>query len=271
MYALLFIFSEPSSEILQLAAICGDQKFSCYVLPTSSIREQASRITGLTFDGTILFKRGVPVPAVSLHECLTTFHQWLTAIPKPVLFAHNCRNFDSIILCNAITKSNFYHLSEYISGYCDTLPMLKENISMKTTSFSLKTLVRNVLGLTYDAHDAVEDCKYLKKLVEHSSIDAYYLNYTFTVSYIMSIMKQMETKKSNSNSLLPLITGKVVSKSMLNKISSSGLSMHHLHLAYERNGFDGIYTLFTTCFQGKVRVTKQKNIITNVANFLQER
>ncbi|XP_078318478.1 uncharacterized protein LOC111118926 isoform X6 [Crassostrea virginica] len=264
---------ELPSEILQLAAICGDQKFSCYVLPTSSIDKQASRITGLTFDGTILFKRGVPVPAVSLHECLTMFHQWLTAIPKPVLFAHNCRNFDSIILSNAITKSNFYHLSEYISGFCDTLPMLKENISMKTTSFSLETLVRNVLGLTYDAHDAVEDCKYLKKLVEHSSIciDAYYLNYTFTVSYIMSIMKQMETKKSNKNSLSPLITGKVVSKSMLDKISSSGLSMHHLHLAYQRNGFDGIYTLFTTCFQGKVRVTKQKNIITNVANFLQER
>ena len=273
MYALLFIFSEPSSEILQLAAICGDQKFSCYVLPTSSIREQASLITGLTFDGTNLFKRGVPVPAVSLLECLTTFHQWLTAIPKPVLFAHNCRKFDSIILCNAITKSNFYLLSEYISGFCDTLPMLKENTSIRTTSFSLETLVSNVLGHTYDTHDAVEDCKYLKKLVEHSCIciDAYYLNYTFTVSYIMSFMKQMETKKSNSQSLLPLITGKVVSKSMLDKISSSGLSMHHLHLAYQRNGFDGIYTLFTTCFQGKVRVTKQKNIITNVANFLQER
>ena len=202
-----------------MAAICEDQSFSCYVLPTSSIHEQASRITGLTFDGTTLSKRDFPLPAVSLQESLTSFHQWLTAIQKPVLFAHNCRKFDSIILCNAITKCNFYLLSECISGFCDTLPMLKEHISTKTASFSLETPVRNILGCTYNAHDAVEDCKYLQKLIEHSSIciDAYYLNYSFTTSYIMSVIKQMENTKSNLQSSMPLIAGKVVSDSILKK------------------------------------------------------
>ena len=93
------------------------------------------------------------------------------------------------------------------------------HISTKTTSFSSETLVINILGCTYDAHDAVEDCKYLQKLVKHSSIsfDAYYLNYNFTTSHIMSNMNQMENTKSNLHSLMPLITGKVESDSMLKK------------------------------------------------------
>ena len=41
--------------------------------------------------------------------------------------------------------------------------------------------------------------------------------------------------------------------------------MHYLLLAYQRKWFDGIYTLFTECFQSKVRGTKHKAIITNVA------
>ena len=38
-------------------------------------------------------------------------------------------------------------------------------ISTKTTSFSLETLVRNIHRCTYNAHDAVEACKYLQKLI----------------------------------------------------------------------------------------------------------
>ena len=64
-----------------------------------------------------------------------------------------------------------------------------------------------------------------------------------------------------------MITDRVVSDNVLKKRSSSRLSMHQLHLAYQRKGFDGIYiyTLFTECFQSKVRVTKHKTIINNVA------
>ena len=116
---------------------------------------------------------------------------------KTFLFAHNCRKFDSIILCIAITKCNFYLLNECISGLCDTLLMLKEHISTKTTSFSLETLVRNILECTYN--HIMHMMKNLQKLIEHSSIciDAYYLNYSFTTSYIMSVIKQMENTKSN--------------------------------------------------------------------------
>ena len=62
----------------------------------------------------------------------------------------------TVTLCNAITKCNYYLLREYIHSFCDTLPMLREHISTKTTSFSLETLIRNIIGCTYDAHDAVK-------------------------------------------------------------------------------------------------------------------
>jgi hypothetical protein len=29
-----------------------------------------------------------------------------------------------------------------------------------------------------------------------------------------------------------------------------------LHLAYERKGYDGIFSIFSECFEGKVRVKK---------------
>ena len=85
--------------------------------------------------------------------------------------------------------------------------MLRRQISTKNTNFSLETLVRNILGCTYDAHDAVDDCKYLKK---HSSIfiGAYYLNYNFTPSYIMSNIY---------SNWVPLIIGKFVLNSKLKK------------------------------------------------------
>ncbi|XP_061170845.1 uncharacterized protein LOC133180315 [Saccostrea echinata] len=57
-----------SCEIIQLAAACGNECFSCYVMPKSPVQEQATRVTGMTFDGTTLYKRGLPHEAVSLDE-----------------------------------------------------------------------------------------------------------------------------------------------------------------------------------------------------------
>ena len=142
--------------------------------------------------------------------CFYTEKQ-LTTIQNTVLFAQ------IIILCNALTKCNFCLLNEYISGFCDTLPMLKVQISAKTTSFPLEIFFRNIRMCTYDAYDAVEYCEYLKKIIEHSSIciDAYHLNNSFITYYIMSITKQMENTKSNLQFLMPLIPDSILKKKSL--------------------------------------------------------
>lgn len=47
--------SDASCEITQMAAKCGDSSFCQYVLPSVVIQETASRITGLTCDGSQLY------------------------------------------------------------------------------------------------------------------------------------------------------------------------------------------------------------------------
>ena len=85
-------------------------------------------------------------------------------------------------------------------------------------------------------------------------------------------MKKKENTKFNLQSLMPLITGKVVhvSDSMLKRKSLPRnilCAIHILHLAYQRKRFKGIYSLFTEFFKGKVRVINHKNVINVVAIF----
>lgn len=71
---------------------------------------------------------------------------------------------------------------------------------------------------TYDVHDAVKDCKYLKKIIEHNS----------------KCIEQYKTDgkyKTQFTIIDALDPGKVVSDSILKKkTSSSGLSIHNLQL-----------------------------------------
>lgn len=101
---------------------------------------------------------------------MTSFHEWLNNTPgihKPLLFAHNCRKFDSVVLCRALRKCSDIPLQDCIIGFCDTLPMLKDHASCNTTNSTLETLVLEILGCTFEAHNALEECTYLQKLVEH--------------------------------------------------------------------------------------------------------
>ena len=273
-YKHIFPFiSDASCEIIQLAARYADISFCRYVVPSIVIQETASRITGLTCDGSSLYKNGVPMQTCSIQECLTSFRDWLDSTPgihKPVLFAHNSRKFDSVVLCRAIRKYSNIPLQDCIIGFCDTLPMMKNHASCKTSNATLETLVLEILGCRFDAHDACEDCTYLQKLVEHHNTESFYLDYTFSMDYIMQVVAQMEDSKVNLQTLMPLARNKVVSESMVKKMSMSGLSMHHLQLAYQRGGFDGVHSVLSECFHGKPRVTKRKNIISSVVDFFNE-
>ena len=51
------------------------------------------------------------------------------------------------------------------------------------------------------------------------------------------------------------------------KIAGSGLAMHHLALAYQRDQSSGIKKLFSQTVAGKVRVTKSERIIAAVNDY----
>lgn len=87
---------------------------------------------------------------------------------------------------------------------------------------------------------------------------------------VMQVELQMEDSKSNLQTLMPLLTNKTVSESMVKRMSLPGLSMHHLQLAYQRGGFDVVQNVLSECCHGKPRVTKRRNIITSVVDFLKK-
>lgn len=66
--------------------------------------------------------------------------------------------------------------------------------STTTTNYSLETLMKNKLGCLYEAHDAVENCKYLQKLTQHRCI---LIQFHISASYIIDIIKHLERTKSN--------------------------------------------------------------------------
>ena len=76
--------------------------------------------------------------------------------------------------------------------------------------------------------------------------------------------KHLQSAKSNLAALISLIHTKVISSNMGRKIARSGLRNHHIQLAFERAGGDGITALLSESLDSVVRVTKCKNIIDSI-------
>ena len=91
-----------------------------------------------------------------------------------------------------------------------------------------------------------------------------YFNLT-TLSWVEQYTKFLSDNKLNLATLQHLVTCGVISKGMSEKIAKSALCYKHLKLAYERNGEDGIQAFFSEIFNGSVRITKSRKIISSVA------
>ena len=77
----------------------------------------------------------------------------------------------------------------------------------------------------------------------------------------------LRKEKNNLETLAPLLTTGVICKCMAEKAASSCLTYQHLPLVFERDGEFGLNTLLSEKFNGVVRVTKRKTIITQLINY----
>ena len=86
-----------------------------------------------------------------------------------------------------------------------------------------------------------------------------YANHTFSVQFILQSLSQSNESKTNLQTLKPVVDGGFISMNVAKKIANSGLSLYHVKLTFDRNGSDGVYSLFSELtLNGKVRVTKRK-------------
>jgi hypothetical protein len=84
---LLNAVSARTSDIVQIAAACGDEEFNVYVTPQSPISLEASAATGLTFVGGFMKHNGSVVEHKAPLEGLKLFVEFVKSVnsSKPVL------------------------------------------------------------------------------------------------------------------------------------------------------------------------------------------
>ena len=121
--------------------------------------------------------------------------------------------------------------------------------------------MKDLLHESYAAHNSLDDVKALAKL--SVLVKDKFPSHTFGASEIRNLVNATQYKKT----LQPLQTKKALSDSMATKIAKAGLNYDHLKLAFERKGFDGIYSILSEKINGVPRVTKHVPVIQRIFDF----
>lgn len=158
--------SGPNCEIIQLAAVSGGHSLNLYVVPRARIERGAAKVTGFKVCRHRLFLRHQPVFTNTLREILVSFIAFLQMFKQPFLVGHNIRHFDCPLLVRALDRLELREqFGSSVSACVDTLPLAREVLSGRNLqSFSQEKLVRELLGVNYKAHDALEDVRALQML-----------------------------------------------------------------------------------------------------------
>ncbi|XP_073687424.1 protein PML-like [Garra rufa] len=157
---------DPSCDIVQLAAVSGGHTFNLFMVPRRPMQPGASRITGFSVKRHRLLLHRKPVLTSSLREALVSFITFLRVLNQPLLVGHNIRRFDCHVLARALDefglRSDF---QKEVSGFVDTLPLARRLLKDSgLQSFKQENLVKTLLGVSYAAHNALEDVQALQKL-----------------------------------------------------------------------------------------------------------
>lgn len=186
---LLESISSPLSDvdwchIIQLSAVCGKRKFNKFILPHRTISPGASSITGFTKRHGWLYRYGEPVDTISLFDALTSFIDFLYSFRRPVILAaHYSRRFDAVVLTRVLKRFSLWQdFQQMVSGFLDTIEVSRD-LFPYLRRHSQQYLVWYFLGVTYNAHDGLEDAVMLKKLFNTWNLDRWYISdFIFSMS-----------------------------------------------------------------------------------------
>nr|XP_034331420.1 uncharacterized protein LOC117680512 isoform X2 [Crassostrea gigas] len=248
-----------TSHILQVAAVCGDESFSTYVMPKEQITPSASEVTGLKLNNGALYHNERKVNAISISSALESFLSFIEKQACVILVGHNIKSFDVHVLFHALDSCSLLdRMAHCVQGFLDTKYLFKL-VHPSLCSYRQQHLSDVLLQCTYNAHDAVEDVLMLKRLFDTVQFcDDEHSCTTCTFQYALSAYCYQKVVKRNIPSLQCLVDKNVLSAGMAKKVAGSGLDFECLRLAHSRSA-DGIHALFTEqCGNSSVRVTKCK-------------
>ncbi|XP_053175480.1 three prime repair exonuclease 4 [Scomber japonicus] len=155
-----------SCDIVQLAAVSGDHYLNLYIIPRCRIQRGAAKVTGFRVRRQRLYLHRQLVLTNSLREVLMSFIAFIQMLGRPLVLGHNIRRFDCPLLARALDELDLRaEFESSVSGYVDTLPLARELLKDRgLQSFRQENLVKELLGLNYKAHDALEDVRALQAL-----------------------------------------------------------------------------------------------------------
>ena len=180
-----------NAELCQLSAIHENQVFSKYILPTGNVSTGASRVNKLSVQNINeirkLLKENQTVETVSLDKALQEFHTFLSQVKCStqkesciVLIGHNSSTFDTPILLGRSDENFRSKLSNLNVYFGDSQILVKHLLKDKHPALQLSesascksnqsALYSHLFKEEFEAHDALEDVKALRKILFHSAL-----------------------------------------------------------------------------------------------------
>ena len=256
---------QRNCDIVQISAVCNDKCFNKYILPNKTISPGPSQVTELSVMNNELYYKGEIVKTVPIFEALVDFLEYLTDFQKPVLFGHNIASFDAHVLWYALNE--FKMVPEFcsrVTGLIDTKSLAKKYVaSSEVANFKQETLVRELLNISYEAHNAINDVKNLQKL----TTEIFLPRISCSADDISELIFQIDTHKLKA-SLKPVVDAGAISVQTQTKLAKTGLGLAQLRLAFERNNVSGIKLLLGERVCGHARVSKSPAVVKKISDFV---
>lgn len=266
----VFIISERTCHITQMAFLAEEEEFESYVLPKLPVSKEAQKLPKW---------KTVPLRQRrkrTFHFCscgqLTDF--FLEQFGKKlILFGHNIQSFDCPVLMHALQACNkVSEFTEVVDGFVDTLKLFNF-VKPGLSSYRQENLCECLSGIVYTAHNAIGDVSALKTLVQ-SYFTSIKLDKpdiqrcSVTVQSVIASYLYSFQIRLNLPSLQPLVARKITSQGIARKIAGSGLQYTHLQTAFNHNQ-NGISNL---CVRNNVKaqcgLQNPKKIISSLNNQL---
>lgn len=268
----VFLFSARTSSIIQMAAVRGREKFSCYVMPKKPISRKASELTYMRVCKGKMYHNRKLVKTVCLSNALHQFTAFLSRTLNNTLIGHNIHTYDCPVLMYALESCDqiiTQQLMTHVGGFLDTRKLFRV-IYPGLQSYSQESLVRSITCENYSAHNALDDVVALRKLVCFVDVDdEARKKASFTVEEVMDSHRRCKQVKLNFPSLKTMVDNSTITVNVAKSIAGNGVSYRNLLGVYRRNGRQGIEDVFTeVCKSTRVQGTRSNKVINSVCNYL---
>lgn len=268
----VFIISERTCHITQLAFLAEEEEFKSYVLPKLPVSKEAQKVTGISCQNGKLYHYDKEENALSISAAVDSLLTFCEQFEKKlILFGHYIQSFDCPVLMHALQACNkVSEFTEVVDGFVDTLKLFKL-VKPGLSSYRQENLCECLSGIVYTAHNAIDDVSALKTLVQSyftsSELDNPDIQRcSVTVQSVIASYLYSCQIRLNLPSLQPLVARKIISQGIARKIAGSGLQYTHLQTAFNDDTQNGISNLCREQCGSSVRVTKSKKIISSLNN-----